>query len=233
METMNNLYANDATVEQMTKYLVNKGVYIFQIWKKGYNGQKHCEWLLKLANFPPNASVLDIACGIGGVAKAATYWRSDLKFSLQNISQSQLNMCPSHLPQYQGNMDTLENVPSGQFDAAMVCYALGHVGDLDWFFHNTARVLKPGGQLFVYDVQALPGWEQWLLETLGYTTWTIKQLVESACVRKVFSSMQVIEEVRDADFLNCHEFLNVCPMINAVDVTIRTKPVGYKFFKAS
>ena len=229
---MTNIYTNDATVEQLTKHLISKGVYIFQIWKKGHNDVEHCRWLLDLAQFPLNASVLDIGCGIGGVALRMNEIRPDLRFSLLNVSANQLELCPTRYVHFHDSMDTIQSVPNEVFDAAMVCYALGHVQCLSEFFRNAARVLKPGGMLFVYDVQPLVGWEPWAWHELGYTTWTTKQLVESACTRKVFNSMQVVEEVRDA-VLNCQQFLSVCPMINAVDVTTRTKPVGYKFFKGA
>ena len=227
-----NIYENDKIVEQFTKHLLKQGTRVFQIWKKGHDDRTHCEWLLNLAQFPLNASVLDIACGVGTVALHMNEVRPDLRFSLQNVSSSQLELCPRRYWLYEGSMDTLQSVPNKAFDAAMVCYALGHVEYLAEFFHNAARVLKPGGQLFVYDVQPLPGWEQWALDVLGYRTYTIKQLVEASCVRERFSSMHVLEEVSNA-VLNCHEFLNCCPMINAVDVCTRTKPVGYKFTKST
>ena len=227
-----NIYTDDKVVAQLTKHLLKQGTRVFQIWKKGHDDRTHCEWLLKLAGFPGGAHVLDIGCGVGTVALHMNEVRPDLRFSLLNVSPSQLELCPRKYIQYEGSMDTLQSVPDGVFDAAMVCYALGHVQCLADFFHNAARILKPGRQLFVYDVQPLPGWEQWALDVLGYRTYTIKQLVEASCVRERFSSMHVLEEVSNT-VLNCQEFLACCPMINAVDVTTRTKPVGYKFTKAN
>ena len=232
---MIDIYTNEATVDRVTKRLVSQGTSIFQIWKKGTTDSEHCRWLLDLAQFPLNAHVLDIACGIGATASYMQALRPDLKFSLQNISPSQLALCPIAYPlachKFQGNMDMLDNVPNEAFDAAMLCYALGHVHSIELFLYNAARVLKPGGVLFVYDMQAKSGHEKWVWDTFNYRTYTAGQLALIAWYKQLFSALQVLEEVRDAG-LNCLEFLNRCPDRTIDEMDAYTWPVGYRFVKS-
>ena len=223
--------SNEATVAQVTKQLVSQGTSIFQIWKKGTTNRKHCKWLLDLARFPQNARVLDIACGVGATAHQMSILRPDLTFALQNTSSSQLALCPSNFLQFKGDMDILDNVPDEAFEAAMVCYALGHVKDLKSFLFNAARVLKPGGMLFVYDIQAGAGSEQWMLDNFNYRTYTASQLAEVAWGERLFGTMEVLEQIRAVE-LNCKEFLVCCPIMNEAELRLHTRPVGYRFVKS-
>jgi ubiquinone/menaquinone biosynthesis C-methylase UbiE len=229
MDIYNNF--DDTVVEQLTKKLISQGTTIFQIWRKGNSDEKHCQWLLDLAEFPLGASVLDIACGVGEVAAQMSVLRPDLLFSLQNISPSQLALCPSGFPQFQGDMDLLAEVPSGVFDAAMICYALGHVKDIKAFMGSVARVLKPGGMFFVYDIQAIASYEGWMWNEFGYRTYTVEHLADIVWSRRLFSKIHIIENVRETA-LNCDEFLARCPERTLSEMYTRTKPVGYRFVKS-
>ena len=228
---MIDIYTNEATVTRVTMQLLDQGTSIFQIWKKGTTNEEHCQWLLDLAQFPQGAHVLDIACGVGTVAYMMHSIRPDLQFSLQNISPGQLALCPPNYNQFQGTMDMLEGVPNEAFDAAMVCYALGHVHSIELFLYNAARVLKPGGMLFVYDMQAVSGHERWVWDTFNYRTYTAGQLALITWNKRLFSTLQVLEEVRDAD-LSCLEFLNRCPDRTIGEMCAYTRPVGYRFVKS-
>lgn len=219
------LYLNDEMVAELTNELIKQKVYILQIWKHGATDQEHCKWLLNLARFKHDAHVLDIACGVGAVTKQMIALRPDLRFSLQNISPSQLSQGPS-LPKYQGTMTTLAGVPDEAFDAAMVCYALGHVDKLEEFFVNVARVLKPKGEFFVYDIEPLPGQEAWALTMLGYNTYPVG-LVKKAAKLLLLTHDYML----NADKLNVSAFENVCGLYIGREIRKRTKPVAYRFVK--
>ena len=226
---MNTLYDNDALVAEYTYAALVRGVDIFQIWKYGPTDREHCEWLLRRAIFPLDAYVLDIACGVGSVALTMMGRRPDLHFALHNISLNQLNLCPPGLKKYRGSMDTLTNVPDQTFDAAMVCYALGHVGRLAAFFTNVARVLKPGGMLFIYDVLPEPGNEQWMKDELEYNTYTIADICKAVAVTE---SLQLIHVYSlDKCEFNVKDFGSVCGPVMANEAISKTKPVAYRFRK--
>mgnify|MGYP001603707132 CR=1 FL=1 len=226
---MNTLYDNDALVAEYTRAAQVRGVDIFQIWKYGLTNREHCAWLLGRAMFPVDAYVLDIACGVGTVALTMMGMRPDLHFALHNISLSQLNLCPPGLKKYRGSIDTLANVPDQTFDAAMVCYALGHVEQLDKFFTNVARVLKPGGTLFVYDVLPEPGNKQWMKDELEYNTYTIEDICKAVNVTKL---LQLTHSYSlDKRKFNVGDFGCVCGLAAAYETFSKTKPVAYRFRK--
>ena len=214
------LYSDDKLVEKATTEAMNKGVSIFQMWKHGLTDLEHCRWLLELAQFQLNAHVLDIGCGTGQVAHLMEAIRLDLTFSLQNISTSQLNLCPSRMKQYHGDMNTLENVPDKTFDAAMVCYALGHVTDLPTFFKNVKRVLKPNGQVFMYELLPFQNYVEWAWETLGWITHTPRSTAWTWTFMDVYYPS--IHE------LNTTDFEHVCGTKITKEVHERTFPVVYK-----
>jgi SAM-dependent methyltransferase len=94
--------------------------------------------------------VLDAGCGVGAVAALMAELRPDLRFSLLNISAAQLKMAPDSIPKIYGYFQKMP-VESGTFDAVMFNYSLGH-GLLDACISEAARVLRPGGVLFIYDL---------------------------------------------------------------------------------
>lgn len=222
-------YSDDAAVGRETQKLLDNGVSILQIWKYGTTDREHCEWLLKLAQFKLDAHVLDIGCGTGAVAWEMRTIRVDLKFSCQNISPSQLQLCSTPtFPRYLGNMTTLDGVPDNTFDAAMVCYALGHVENVPTFFDNVARVLKPEGKLFIYDILAKPGFSQWMRNVLNYETYTVELLAELSGPMLLTHNY----ELNTKDF-NVDEFDRVCGYEIAWETQQKTKPVAYQFVKRS
>lgn len=146
------LYADDEIVGAVTRDLVARGHAILQIHRLGETDEAHVAELLRLFDPPQGARVLDIGCGTGAVAKLMAEARPDLRFTLLNVSPSQLGMCPAGFDLICGDMNDLP-FSSGSFDAVMALYALGH-GDLAAVTGEIERVLRPGGVAFVYDLAA-------------------------------------------------------------------------------
>lgn len=163
------LYEDDELVGALTNFITLHGISVFQLWQHGGHVDTHVSWLLQQAKFKQGATVLDVGCGVGMVATLMNLKRPDLRFSLQNISSSQLKRCPPWFTQYEGPMDKLAKIVPQQFDYVMVCYALGHVESMDEFLDNVWEVLKPGGELFVYDIGVVEEHREWMLRELGYT----------------------------------------------------------------
>lgn len=170
------LYADDVVVERETRGLIDRGIRVLQVFRMGATEREHVAGLLRLADFPLGASVLDAGCGVGEVARLMRELRSDLRFSLLNISRAQLAMCPEGMPRIVGSLDDMP-IEDVSFDAVMICYALGHV-DLRSALAEAERVLRPGGALFIYDLTTEDG--RVLADALGYSAWRRSEILTHA-----------------------------------------------------
>jgi ubiquinone/menaquinone biosynthesis C-methylase UbiE len=153
-------YADDAVVKRLTEQLVASGTRVFQIFQRG-DEREHAAFLLHEMKPPRNARILDVGCGVGEVARLMKAARTDLAFTLLNISPAQLAMCPAEFDQVCASG---ENIPLADesFDAAMALYSMGNM-DKDAALAEMRRVVRPGGVVFVADIEGDD------LSALGYT----------------------------------------------------------------
>lgn len=167
-------YSNDVAVGELTAQVIGAGHSIFQIYKLGETDREHVKNLLDLFCPPVGAVVLDLGCGVGTVAAMMAEERHDLRFVLLNVSRSQLGMCPP-FPRVAAD---LEAIPLRRkcVDAVMALYALGH-GHLDTVLSEARRVLKPGGVLFIYDIETD---DESIVSRLGYVGRSAAQVEAAA-----------------------------------------------------
>ena len=174
------LYADDALVERLTMEGIEAaGSRLLQIDRFHPDDAEHIATLLCLFEIPPNATVLDVGCGVGETARLMHLARPDLKIVLSNVSQSQLDMCPD-FPKVLAPAESLP-VERGGVDHMMVTYALGHF-DLPLFAQQAMRILPTGGRLYVFDLfkhQSEIHDECRLAEDLNYAERTIADVVET------------------------------------------------------
>lgn len=161
---MGSVYDDDNEVERLTRQIIGGGQRIFQIFKMAGTDEGHVSALLDIFDPPQSARVLDLGCGVGEVAAMIAEMRGDLRFTLANISPSQLAMCPDVFDKMQCDMNSIP-ASAGSFDAVMVLYSLGH-GNLDCVMSEAARILTPGGVFFIYDIASDDG--SILRESLSY-----------------------------------------------------------------
>lgn len=166
-----NPYSDDALVREATKFIVDKGSSIFQIFLLDEDEDRHIEKLLLELNPKHGSIIVDAGCGVGSIAEKMYLLRPDLRFSLLNISRSQLEMCP--------NMEKIEadfqNMPidSDSVDVVMFNYSIGH-GDIHKTLIEAARVLRQGGVIFLYDLaSSVP---DTLSEELNYNVHSVEFL---------------------------------------------------------
>jgi ubiquinone/menaquinone biosynthesis C-methylase UbiE len=165
------------SVEIATKAAISAGCYILQAHRFAENDDLHLLKLLKWADLPFGSRVVDLGSGTG--AMAYTWWslRPDLDFCLVNVSQAQLDSVPQFCEQVCGDMC---DVPrrDNYFDAAVCCFAIGHV-DAEKVFAEMRRLVRPNGIIFVYDMVRYEGTNEKIHE-LAYAVEARKIMEESA-----------------------------------------------------
>ena len=135
--------------------LRERGLDILQPFRFGATDEKHIAVLLEAAQFPSGACVLDVGCGIGACAQAMHEQRPDLVFTLLNFSEAQLADCPDGFEKIKADAHALP-FDDNSFDAVMFNAALGNM-DAQVALAEATRVLKPGGVLFLNELQKEPG----------------------------------------------------------------------------
>jgi ubiquinone/menaquinone biosynthesis C-methylase UbiE len=146
---------NMELVNTLTHLMVGAGHRIFQVHRFANSEYEHIKRLEKWADFPLNAKVIDMGCGVGHQAKLFNQSRPDLSFCLVNISQVQLDYADQDYP---AHCCDFCNIPEEDqsFDAAMFCFSIGHA-DHAKAIAEAKRLLKPGGVLFIYDMVRVSG----------------------------------------------------------------------------
>ena len=143
-----------ALVEHSTKLLIENGERVFQAHRFAENDLLHVRRMTLWADLPNYSRVIDMGCGTGEVARLWSMFQP-LRFYLVNISPLQLSYAPPEMEQYLGDMLAVPE-PDGSFGAALCLFAIGHV-DRDAAFREMARLVRPGGVVFVYDMVRLTG----------------------------------------------------------------------------
>jgi 3'-phosphoadenosine 5'-phosphosulfate sulfotransferase (PAPS reductase)/FAD synthetase len=130
------------------------GLKLLQVHRYAPTDQAHVEWLLGLADLPPDAVVVDLGSGYGEVERLASHIRPDLKWLLVNASAGQHRyatvgqklLCDMHdLPLEDASVD------------GVVAFNSVVNGDHVMLLAEAARVLKPGGTFLVSDLCRVSG----------------------------------------------------------------------------
>lgn len=165
-------------IDRITPHLVNAGHRVFQIHRFAQSEAEHCRRLLLWADLPIGARVIDMGCGIGAMAEQWTVHRSDLTFLLVNQSAMQLSY--TSLPTYCGDFCHLP-IDDMSADAVLFCFSIGHA-DHRMALREAARVLRPGGILFIYDMIVSVGTSAALpdLQYCIHNRTTIERLIDQS-----------------------------------------------------
>lgn len=148
---MTSIYEDDANVGTLTKAAIAEtGSRLLQIHRFSEQDDEHARDLLEVFHPKPNAHIADVGCGVGELAELMSIQRPDLSFTLVNPSQAQLEMCPQGFRTLTGSAEDT-HLNTGLTDAVMYSYVLGHI-DIPLAIKECARVLKPDGRIYVYDI---------------------------------------------------------------------------------
>jgi ubiquinone/menaquinone biosynthesis C-methylase UbiE len=133
-------------LNEATLIAIDKGISIFNAFKFGVSDKDHVDYLKRHANFRVGGKILDMGCGIGGVADL---WGEE-DIILINNNELQLSKCPERFDRL---LCSFENVPldDGCADAVMFNFSIGH-GNQSLALSEARRLLCDGGILFIYDM---------------------------------------------------------------------------------
>jgi len=141
---------NQAVLDDLSRQAIVHDFRLLQGFRLADTDVSHCFALLNFLD-PPRASYwLDVGCGFGEPARIMHAIRPDLSFMLLNNNQVQLEYAPKLFEQVHADMHEMP-FHDGLFDGVMFLYSLCHADDLCRVLREAARVVRPGGQLFVFD----------------------------------------------------------------------------------
>jgi SAM-dependent methyltransferase len=145
------LYVDERLVGDVADWYLARGITVLQLFQFPGGERAHSEKVLSLIEpLPAAADLLDLGCGVGGMSN---YWRErrpDLRFTLLNSSQAQLDRCVCEGRKICADAEGFID-PDRRYDVVVVAYFLGHV-DAQKTLSSAAQNLKPGGKLLVCDV---------------------------------------------------------------------------------
>lgn len=148
---MTSIYEDDANVGTLTKAAIEvTDSRLLQIHRFSEMDSLHTKILMEVFDPETNAQIADVGCGVGELAELMSIQRPDLSFILVNPSQAQLEVCPQGFRMLQGSAEDT-HLNTGLTDAVMYSYVLGHI-DIPLALKECARVLKPDGKIYVYDI---------------------------------------------------------------------------------
>jgi ubiquinone/menaquinone biosynthesis C-methylase UbiE len=131
---------------------LDHGLRVLQGFRLAPNDREHINKLLEYMDPAPGTTWLDIGCGFGEPARLMREVRPDLRFWLINNNLYQLEQVPaiSMMPAFFADMYELP-FPEASADGAMFLYSLCHADNKALVLREAARVVRPGGELFVFD----------------------------------------------------------------------------------
>jgi len=108
--------------------------------------------LLSHVNIEPGSTVLDVGCGTGTILRRLAD-KSDIQGFGIDIEEKMIDIAKRKCPDMNIQISSCENTPfhDQQFDAITACLAYHHFSDRKGFAKEAARILKPGGTLYIVD----------------------------------------------------------------------------------
>ncbi len=120
-----------------------------------YPGWARASLLTFAGRLPPRARVLDLGGGTGLLAGWMRAVRPDLELVVADASRGMLARVPEGIQAVYARAEALP-FPDAAFDAAVLGEALHHFADPEAALSQLARVLAPGGRLWLYDFDPRP-----------------------------------------------------------------------------
>ena len=108
--------------------------------------------LISQVDLFPGAAVLDVGCGTGTLLRKMAD-TCVINGSGIDISENMVAEARAKCPEMDIQVSRCESTPfeTGAFDIMTACLAYHHFADKDGFAREAARILKPGGTLYIAD----------------------------------------------------------------------------------
>ncbi len=118
----------------------------------GKASQRFYNLLLREVELKPGAKVLDVGCGTGAFLRRLAS-KLDLECYGTDLEENMLTEAKKKCPQMSFTLASCDNLPfdSQTFDSVVNCMAFHHFKNRDGFAKEAARIIKPGGTLYIAD----------------------------------------------------------------------------------
>src|ERR1035438_3194358 len=123
-------------------------------WGFFHSGLIYCRWTLRRNGLREGQTLLDVACGTGQVAVAASKILGSAEaITCLDPSEGMLSVAKKKIRArfVVGRAEQLP-FPDDSFDFLTMGYALRHVTGLEEAFREYLRVLRPGGKVLIMEI---------------------------------------------------------------------------------
>ena len=168
---------NTDLIDSVTDNLISNGHRVFQIHRFAESDRAHVLRLAQWADFKQSSKIIDLGCGVGEVSKIMKEVRSDLNFTLVNISSVQLGYADEGFVKHCCNFCKVPEKDES-FDGAMFLFSIGH-SDIARALQEAYRILKEGGILFIYDMARTHG-DNKNMESVSYQVNSKENMINAA-----------------------------------------------------
>jgi len=124
-------------------------------YDEGFEGrmsQKFYNLVLQSVELNDGCFVLDVGCGTGALLKRMAAQNQIISFGI-DAEAKMVEVAQKNCPEIDIRQSRSENMPFDDqtFDVVTVCMAYHHFADKEGFALEAARVLRPGGALYIAD----------------------------------------------------------------------------------
>lgn len=136
----------------MKEMKFDKSAVVYDSGVRGKASQKFYNLLLQEIRLQPNAVILDVGCGTGFLLGRISNTFTISGYGI-DAEEAMILQARKQCPQMQFTTASCDRLPfeRNTFDAVIACMAYHHFANKKGFACEAARVLKPGGVLYIVD----------------------------------------------------------------------------------
>ena len=142
-----------ANYSEKSRTAYNKKANGYDNSREGQFTNRIHQLLLPMIDWQPGQSVLDVACGTGSLLAAMNDRKQIRGFGI-DISERMIEQAMARNPGMAFYISGCDRIPcpNDSMDIITVCAAYHHFPDVAAFAGESARLLKPGGLIYIVDI---------------------------------------------------------------------------------